>query len=298
MDIAMINRSGRKALFTGVVCILVPLLISLLVQVKLKGYYWLNEGEAYALPYIIAVHCLTPFPVVACLLEDLKILNSELGRLGLSAAMVSDKLSMFLLVVVTLTRISREKSSMLAAVDFGVLIMYLIVIVFIIRPSMFWVIRQRPKGRPVKDTYIHIIMLMVLGSGSLFHLFGLSLYFGPFFLGLAIPNGPPLGSAIVNKFNCFVSGVFLPIFITTCGMRTDLSLIKFNNTFMTINGFILVLTFVTKLAACLVPPLYSKMPINDALALALLLSCKGVVQLASYTRQRDNEVTIFLFSLA
>jgi Kef-type K+ transport system membrane component KefB len=148
------------------------------------------------------------------------------------------------------------------------------------------------------STIHHIIMLMVFGSGLLSHSFRMSMFTGPFFMGLAVPDGPPLGSAIVNKFNYFILDVFLPIFVTSCGMRTDLSLLKFNNMFMTINGFIIVLTFLSKMAACLVPPLYFKMPLKDAMALALLLSCKGVVQLAAYTRLRDTKVTIFLFFLA
>jgi Kef-type K+ transport system membrane component KefB len=300
MDIGMINRSGRKALFTGVVCVLLPFLISFPIQVKLGQYYKLNEDETHALPHITIVHCLTPFPVLACLLEDLKILNSELGRLSLSAATVSDMLSTFLTLFSDLTRTMEGvmNGHMVAAKHLGEVIIYLIVIVFAIRPAILWVIRQTPKGRPVSDTYIHTIMLMVLGSGLLsHHLFGVSFFLGPFLLGLAVPDGPPLGSAIVNKFNCFISDVFLPIFITTCGMRSDLSLIKFNNAFMNINGFIIVLTFVTKMAACLVPPFCSKMPINDALALALLLSYKGVVQLSACTRLEDEKVTIFLFSL-
>ncbi|XP_059429345.1 cation/H(+) antiporter 3-like [Corylus avellana] len=289
MDLGMIKRSGRKALLTGVVCILSPLLISLSFQVKIRGSYWLNEDESYVLSYLTAVHCLTPFPVVACLLEDLKILNSELGRLALSAAMVSDMLSVFLSILATLAIISRVQSSVLTAVDLGGLIILLIVIVFTIRPAMFWVIRQTPVGRPVCDTYIHTIMLMVFGSGLLSHLFGMSVFTGPFFMGLAVPDGPPLGSAIVNKFNYFILNVFLPIFVTSCGMRIDLSLLKFNNMFMTINGLNIVLTFLTKMAACLVPPLYFKMPLKDAMALALILSCKGVVQLAAYTSLRDTK---------
>jgi Kef-type K+ transport system membrane component KefB len=157
MDIGMIKRSGRKALLTGVVCILSPLIISLSFQVKMRECYWLNEDEAYVLSYLTAVHCLTPFAVVACLLEDLKILNSELGRLALSAAMVSDMLSVFLSLLAILTKISREQSSVLTAVDLGGLFILLIVIVFAIRPAMFWVIRQTPAGRPICDTYMDLV---------------------------------------------------------------------------------------------------------------------------------------------
>jgi Kef-type K+ transport system membrane component KefB len=295
MDIGMIKRTGRKAWITGVACMLLPLLINLLVQTKFRRE-WLKDEEVYMIPFLTVAHCVTPFVVLACLLEDLKILNSELGRLGLSAALVSDILSISITIGGNLFKISQEQGSMLAAIDFGAVITYVIVIVFAIRPAMFWVIRQTPEGRPVKDTYIHTIMLMVLGSGYLSHLFGQTLLFGPLILGLAVPDGPPLGSTIVKKFSCLISDVFLPLFVTTCGMRTNLSLIVFDNRFMALNGILIVSNFVAKVVACLVPFLYSKMPLNDALALALLLSCKGVIQLFYYSYLQDTKVTIYFFS--
>ncbi|KAK9940906.1 hypothetical protein M0R45_017539 [Rubus argutus] len=45
---------------------------------------------------VTATHGLTAFPVVALLLDDLKIINSELGRLSLSATLVCDILGVFL----------------------------------------------------------------------------------------------------------------------------------------------------------------------------------------------------------
>ncbi|XP_059429298.1 cation/H(+) antiporter 4-like [Corylus avellana] len=287
-DVGMIKRNGRKALFIGIASMLLPLLIGLSVEVKI-GRLWLKE-EAYRLPFETTAHCMTSLPVLALLLEDLKILNSELGRLSLSAGLVSEILTLLLFISTTVIRLNDKKGSMFAFVALGAIMIFIIIVAFVIRPAMFWVIKQTPEGRPVENTYIHTIMLMVLGSSLFSHLFGHTLLFGPFVLGLAVPDGPPLGSIIINKFNCFISDVFLPLFVTTCAMRIDLSLIKFNNKFMTVNGSLLVLTFVVKIVASLIPPLYSKMPLNDALALALLLSCKGIAQLSYYTYLRDIEI--------
>jgi Kef-type K+ transport system membrane component KefB len=293
MDVGMVKRSGRKAMFTGVACILFPAVIGFLVEEQLGRLWRLNKQEAPKLPYLIVNYCITPFPVLVCLLEDLNILNSELGRLSLSAAMVSDLLGLFLSLVATFTKSGMEQGSKIASTNLGAFMSFVIVIVFAIRPASFWVIRQTPEGRPVKNTHIHTIMLILLGSMLFSRFFGQTVILGPFLLGLAIPDGPPLGSAIVKKLNFFVSDVFLPLYVTTCAMRVDLSLIKFDNSFMKINTVIIVLTFVAKMVACLVPSLYSKMPLNDALALALLLSCKGVIQLFNNTVSRDTEVTIF-----
>jgi Kef-type K+ transport system membrane component KefB len=290
MDVGMIKRNGRKALFTGVASMLFPLLIGLSVELKI-GRRWLKEEE-YKLPDITVANCISSFPVLALLLDDLKILNSELGRLSLSATLVCDMLSLLAVVSSSLLGTYQEQGSLFAARNLAAVIIYIFVLVYAIRPAMFWIIRQTPKGRPIKDTYIHIIMLMILGFSLLSNYFGQTLFYGPFLLGLAIPDGPPLGSTIVNKFNCFISDVFLPLYVTTYAMRTDLRLLKFDNNFITFNGILIVLTFAAKMLASSVPPLYAKMPLNDALSLALLMSFKGVTQLDYYSFLNDIQVTI------
>ena len=297
MDLGMIKRTGRKAMVIGVACILSPLLIGLLVLTQLERLWPLTKREAFLLPFVTIQHCVTPFPVLVCLLEDLQILNSELGRLSLSAAMVTDLLSVIISVVSAFSRVSKDLGSTIAAIDSGAFVIYIIFNIFAIRPTMLWIIRQTPKGRPVKGMYIDAIILVFLGSALLSHFFGQSLIFGPIILGLAIPDGPPLGSAIVNKLNYFTSDAFLPLYVTTCAMRADFSLIKFDNNFIKIVAVIIFLTFAVKMVASLLPALYFKMPLNDALALALLLSCKGIIQLSMNAYNRDIQVTMPLFSL-
>jgi Kef-type K+ transport system membrane component KefB len=82
---------------------------------------------------------------------------------------------------------------MLATISLGSVIIFCLILAFAIRPAMFWVIRQTLEGRHVKDTYIHTILLMVLGSRYLSDLIGQGSLFEPFMLGLAIPDGLPLG---------------------------------------------------------------------------------------------------------
>ncbi|XP_059436556.1 cation/H(+) antiporter 4-like [Corylus avellana] len=298
MDLGMIKRTGRKAMVTGVACILSPLLIALLVEMQLERLWPLNKKEAFIIPFVTIQHCVSPFPVLVCLLEDLKILNSELGRFSLSAAMITDLLSVIITIMTSFSRVSRELGNTIAAIDSGAFMIYIIFNIFAIRPTMLWIIRQTPAGKPVKGMYIDAIIVVFLGSALFSHFFGQTLIFGPVILGFAIPDGPPLGLAIVNKLNCFASDVFLPLFVTTCSMRADFSLIKFDSNFVKITAVVIFLIFVVKIVACLVPALYSKMPLNDALALALLLSYKGVIQLSINTFNRDIEaITDQVFAL-
>ncbi|KAJ0089775.1 hypothetical protein Patl1_14416 [Pistacia atlantica] len=47
----------------------------------------------------------------------------------------------------------------------------------------------------------------------------------------------------------------------------------------------------------LIPPLVSKVPNRDAVALAFLLSFKGIVELISYTKVRDNKRFLLIVAI-
>ena len=73
-------------------------------------------------------------------------------------------------------------------------------------------------------------------------------FLGPYILGLAIPDGPPLGSAIASKLDCFVSGVFLLLFVTTRVLRVDFTKNTLNPLVRS-NVILVGVTYVAKLAA-------------------------------------------------
>lgn len=72
-------------------------------------------------------------------------------------------------------------------------------------------------------------------------------------------------------------------------MRTDFRLITnpIIDSFFSPNVAIIVATFVGKMVACFVPYVCYKMPLKDAIALALVMCSKGVVQLCFYADFRD-----------
>lgn len=221
------------------------------------------------------------------------MVNSEIGRSGLSAALVSEDYSIFVAAICSLLKIYRNKGLHIAAIATVSSIVYVVFVAFAIRPAMYWMVRQTPEGRPVKGAYTGIIMIMVLVSGLLSNRFGQSFLFGPFILGIAVPEGTPLGTALVNRLAIFVSNVLLPLFMTTCAVRTDLSGIDFKDKATRANDFLILVTLIVKFLACMIPPLFCKVPLADAFVVALILSCKGIVQLNTYTFFKDNNVCVY-----
>ncbi|XP_039008508.1 cation/H(+) antiporter 3-like [Hibiscus syriacus] len=209
----------------------------------------------------------TYFSVAAWLLGELKIINSELGRLALSATAVSDLSNLVLCEFFSLVRCWVVSPS-LAVGRAGSTIFFLVLLFGVVRPWMFWVIRTTPEGWPVEEVYIMIIVMLALASGMFTHWLDHTPLPGAFLIGLAVPDGPPLGSTLVEKFDCLANGIFLVIYVTTSAMRVhpkkmlaDPSAVKFTCVFV-------IATFFAKFTSCFVASCWSRIPLRDYMVLS------------------------------
>ncbi|KAK7315154.1 hypothetical protein VNO77_33687 [Canavalia gladiata] len=292
-DISVVHQTKMSATNIGSIAIVAPFLCGMAV-VHFHSKKYLDPYQAIRLGVITGLFSVTPFPVISSVLSDLKILNSELGRLGQSSAIVTEIFSVFLISILTFAKLMSQ-SPPRAWFCLSAAALFILLVIFIIRPAMFWIIKQTPEGSPVSDHYVYCIFIMALLASCATHHFGFFALFGPFVLGLAIPDGPPLGTAIIKKIDTLVNGVLTPIFVTTCAMRVDLR--DFMNwrdkvdgkvdDFMVQTLVIIAVTTIAKLVACTLPPLYSKMPLNDAVSISLIMNCKGIVEMAGYSLVGD-----------
>ncbi|KAK7270909.1 hypothetical protein RJT34_26423 [Clitoria ternatea] len=293
-DMSMVHRTRRSAISIGAIAIVAPLLCGLAVMHFYSTKY-LDSIQAKKLGAIAGLFSISPFPVISSVLSDLKILNSELGRLGQSSALVTEIFNVFMTTILTVSNIMAKKPStawlcLLAAT------LFVIVVIFLIRPAMLWIIKQTPEGAPVNDHYVYCILTLAMVTSYTSYLFGFYALFGPFVLGLATPDGPPLGTAIINKIDTIVNGVLMPIFVTTCAMRVDLrDLMNWRDkvdgsldVFMAQTLVIIVVSTVSKIVACALPPLFKRMPLHDALSVSLIMNCKGIVEMAGFTLVKDG----------
>lgn len=286
MDTSMTMKIGKRALVIGVLNHIAPLVTGMITVFALSGSFY----QEVATPVEVISIAKTSFPVISFLLKDLGLLNSELGRLALSSALISDLFGLSINAISALVVIGARNTLQRAITDAILLIAFIIVAIFAFRPLMIWIVKRTPEGRPVKNLYILMIILAVLFSGIFSAWFEQTVLLGPFMFGLAIPEGPPLGSTLVDKLDPFASGFLLPVFVTLMSLRANLSSINPSSSYTFANILLLCGGTISKILACLLPMLYCKMSFNDALAISLIMSTRGVVDLATYGFLRDEKV--------
>ncbi|KAK9133941.1 hypothetical protein Scep_013469 [Stephania cephalantha] len=171
----------------------------------------------------------------------------------------------FSMAVISVTTQGRDSNPLIIFCGVFGAIALLFFIIFVVRPTMLFIIRMNPEKK-TKSVHTYVIVVGVLLTGLLSVGIGQYVFFGPLILGLSMPDGPPIGTALVGKLECFVVGVIFP-------------------------------TYVAYSAATL-PSLYFKVPKQEALVMGLMMNGKGLVELIIYNIWRDIKlIDDELFSL-
>ncbi|CAN8244329.1 unnamed protein product [Cochlearia groenlandica] len=293
MDLGLIRTTGKKAITIGLSSVL---LSTLVCSVIFFGNLRDSENTVNSLEYFVisSIQCLSSFPVVGNLLFELRLQNSELGRLATSAAVISDfTTSVFGSVLIFVKELQDEQTRLgsLFIGDVivgdrplkraGVVVLFVCLAIYVFRPLMFYVVKRTPSGRPVKAIYLTTIIVMVSGSAMLANWCKQSIFMGPFILGLAVPHGPPLGSAIIQKFESAIFGTFLPFFIASSSTEIDITALF---DWKDLNGIVLIMvtSFAVKFVLTTLPALFYGMPMEDCFAISLIMSFKGIFELGAY----------------
>ncbi|XP_014503062.1 cation/H(+) antiporter 15-like [Vigna radiata var. radiata] len=279
VDPLLVFRTGKKTWAIGLCSSVFPLIFSIGAAYILRQYLSPDLKVYKSLYFIAAFSSTGSFQATASALQDFKLLNSEVGRLAISSSMINGGFSALWQGLFVSHRTKSMQKYTVKHLSFGglSLIALVLVILCICRPIMLWMIRMTPKGKPVKESYIVSIYVMVLGCSFVGEVIGEHYIFGPLILGLAVPEGPPLGSALVERLDTLISGLLLPLFFLTSSNRFNLDLISFDD-FIVVQ-LVALGNFFAKLAGVMLPSLYCKMPLTDALALALILCAQGFTQL-------------------
>lgn len=294
MDLSMVVKSGKKALAVGILGFFVPLGLAGSVAYLLNKFLSLDHDVARALPYVVPMLSMTAFPVITCFLDELKILNSEIGRLASSSSIICDVCLWSFSCINFATELAKTKSLIViigSSVSVG---LFVVVVILVIRPAALWVIQHTPETRPVKETYIILALVTLMASGFAGEIIGIKATTASLVLGLIIPDGPPLGAALVDTLDCFVSLMLLPLFFAVSGLKVDVFCIQ-NLKNVGVLQLVVLVAFIGKTVGSMLPLIICRMPFRDALSLGLIMNTKGIVELAVLNDIKNQEVCLRLY---
>ncbi|KAG7037019.1 Cation/H(+) antiporter 24, partial [Cucurbita argyrosperma subsp. argyrosperma] len=270
-DLSLTKKSGKKEFFIASFSVIVPLILNITFALLIRKTMNKSLAKFSSIGAITSSLAITAFPVVHPILHELNLLSSEVGRMSMSVSIISDAVGINALVAfeAAIQGDVEWKSSIWYLISLIVLVGFIVVCV---RRAMRWIVRRTPEGQAVEQGFIVAILLAVLVMGFLTDLFGIAILNGPLWLGMAIPDGPPLGSTLVERSETIISELLLPFSFAFVGLCTDV--------FQMVNAgwsnlaplfFLALAGHFFKFGSTLVASLFFQLPLRDSLAVSLII---------------------------
>ncbi|GAU16766.1 hypothetical protein TSUD_200090 [Trifolium subterraneum] len=288
LDMRSIQRTGKKALAIALCGITVPFLLGIGTSVVLRAT--ISKG-AEPVPFLVFMGValsITAFPVLARILAELKLLTTDVGRIAMSAAAVNDVAAWILLALAI--ALSGDDTSPL--ISLWVMLSgaaFILFAVFAIRPVLAYMAKRSPEGEPVRELYICITLTMVLACSFVTDTIGIHALFGAFVVGIIMPKDGPFAGVLIEKIEDLVSGLFLPLYFASSGLKTNVATIKGGLSWALLALVIFNACF-GKIIGTVAVSMLCKMPFREALALGFIMNTKGLVELIVLNIGKDRKV--------
>lgn len=163
---------------------------------------------------------ITAFPMLARILYERRLENTQLGRMTLLGASVDDAAAWCLLAVLSAMHTGGGAMRILRMIGFTTV--FALVMLTVVARLL------RPMGAKVERTghfgfdQMYIVVGIVLLAGWFTDYIGIYSVFGGFIAGLAMPRNPAFRTALHSRMMDIVCVLLLPIFFAFSGLNTEL----------------------------------------------------------------------------
>ncbi|URE07741.1 Sodium/hydrogen exchanger family [Musa troglodytarum] len=287
LDLRSIRRTGKGALAIAIAGITLPFVLGIGTSVVLRHTIVKGAHQGPFLVFMGVALSITAFPVLARILAELKLLTTDVGRMAMSAAAVNDVAAWILLALAI--ALSGSGSPLISLWVLLTGIGFAACVAIFLRPVLAWMARRSLEGEPVKESYVCATLAIVLAAGFATDAIGIHALFGAFMVGVVVPKDGPFAGVISEKVEDLVSGLFLPLYFVSSGLKTNVATIRGARSW---GLLVLVITnaCLGKIAGTIIASLVAKIPIREAFTLGFLMNTKGLVELIVLNIGKDRKV--------
>ena len=288
LDPKSLRQTGKRALGIALAGISLPFALGIGSSYVLKETISKGVNGTAFLVFMGVALSITAFPVLARILAELKLLTTDVGRMAMSAAAVND-VAAWILLALAIALSGTGKSSLVPLWVFLSGCIFVVCAILIVPPIFKWIAQRCHEGEPVKETYICATLAAVLAAGFVTDAIGIHAMFGAFVIGVLIPKDGPFAGTLVEKVEDLVSGLFLPLYFVSSGLKTNIATIQGLQSW----GLLVLVIFTAcfgKISGTLLVTLLCKATLREALTLGFLMNTKGLVELIVLNIGKDRKV--------
>ncbi|MGC5053362.1 cation:proton antiporter [Micromonospora sp. DT48] len=213
----------------------------------------------------------TALPVLARILDDLKLRHTSVGVLSISAAAIGDGL-LWLVLAFLLAGQSTSGGGVRVLLLGAALVL---VTALCVRPLLVALVRRLGSA----PSLTVVLVAGAIGYSVLTQSIHLHPVVGAFLFGVAVPRDSLVVERICQQLEGFTLLILLPLFFAGVGMTTSIGLLGTTPVTWLVFIGVLVAALVTKIIGAGGAARLTGMPNGEALRFGMLMNCRGVTEL-------------------
>ncbi|THH14981.1 hypothetical protein EW146_g5432 [Bondarzewia mesenterica] len=273
IDMRLVKRNAKVSAVVSIAGLVIPLGLGAALAIPLyKEFIDPSVNHGYFILFVAVAVGITAFPVLCRILTEVKLLDTTVGVVVLSAGVGNDVVGWILLALtVALVNASNGLTALYVLLA-G--LAYVLFLLFPVRWAFVALARRTGSLETGQPTALMMTVTLVIVLISAFY----TDIIGGFLTGLIIPKENGFDIALVEKLEDLVGLLFLPQYFALSGLRTNLGLLN-NGVTWGYTILICVVAFLAKFLPCSISAKAFGFNSREAGAIGTLMSCKGLVEL-------------------
>ncbi len=269
---------GRQIVVVALAVLAVPVALGFLVGGILNTAAWKPtaiSSTTYAL-ILGAALAVTAFPVMARILQEKRMLATDMGSVGVGAAALVTPLMFLVLAAASASAKDASGAPTQVAVKVLLAIALVALLFVVVRPFMSRVVLRRfDPDAPLSGDLLALLIFGALATALAADRIGINALNGGFLFGACVPQIAGLGKAVIDRMSDFVVVFLIPVFLAVAGLQTDFTVL----TTGAIGGIILfiVAMVVGKWFVGAGAGLAVGLKWKEANAIGVLMNCRGLM---------------------
>lgn len=277
LDINLIRKQAKEAVIISHASIIIPYTLGMTLALYLFKQFAppTISFSSFALFMGIAMS-ITAFPVLARIIQERNLTRTKLGAMAITCAAADDVTAWCILAA--LIAIVKAGSSVSTLFTLGLVVSYLLVMLFVIQPLLKKLGTIYNKREVVSKPMMAIVFMILLLSAYSTEVIGIHALFGAFLAGVIMPQGISFRKIVINKIEDVSLVLLLPLFFVFTGLRTHIGLLNQGHLWITC-GWIILVAVAGKFGGSTIAAKLVGQSWKDSLSIGALMNTRGLMEL-------------------
>lgn len=265
--------SARPMAMVAAGGLVVPMAVGLVLPLAVPGWFFPGDATLGSLAMVGIVLTVSALPVLARVLQDLRLMGTPLASLTVGAASIDDVVGWVLIAFVS------GSAAALAPHELGanLLLVGLFGGALVAGERLFRHKLRNLDARHLGLSFVPILALALLAAWVT-HVTGLNAVLGPLAVGALVARYPALREDSVQRLGDVTRILLLPVFFVVSGAEVDLGLLPLPASLVPL-VVVVAAASLAKIAGCAIGARLSGLHWRESLAAGSLLNVRGAVGL-------------------